>query len=151
MTIRALLLYSMRCPFPLIEPIMAPACGSIEVWSDASGHLLASPSIGIYIPSSGYDEPLVASLALPRAFLAATDEEGHKAYCKTTTLESLAYLAALCLDPMRFVESEVLFHIDNDAAVMALSRCYSKRDTWATTLVRAAKIVAAQLGCSLIS
>ena len=127
-----------------------PAKGAIEIWSDASGHCLSSPSIGIFIPVSGYHNPLVASLALPRAFLQATDHDGKKAFCKTTTLECLAYVAVLCIDPHRFVENEVLFHIDNVASVIALEKGRS-RDPWASTLVRAARVIAASLGCTLFS
>ena len=63
-------------------------------------------------------------------------------------MECLAYLAALCIDPMRFAEEDVVFHIDNVASVMALRKGYSK-DLLASTIVRASRVVAASLGCSL--
>ena len=71
------LLFSKENPLPLIKVLPFPAVGAIEVWSDANGHIVASPSIGLYIPSSGPTGPLIASLALPRAFLQAKDEQGR--------------------------------------------------------------------------
>ena len=129
----------------------SPSQGAIRVWSDASGHIIASPSLGLFVPSSGQNNPLVASLAFPRSFFKSCDEKGHKAYCKTTTLESLAYLAVLCTDPLRFVAQEVVFHIDNFAAVIALKRGRARRDPWASTLIRAARVVASDLGCSIFA
>ena len=78
------------------------------------------------------------------------DEEGKQVYCKTTMLECLAFLSILCLDPLRFIEEEVLFHIDNIASVIALKKGRSK-DPLATTIVRAARVVAASLGCCLFA
>ena len=127
-----------------------PSKDAICVWTDASGHIIASPSLGIFVPGDRRVKALVASLALPRCFLLREDDQERKAYCKTTTLESLAYLATLCIDPMRFVGTEVVFHIDNHAAVIALRKGHS-RDSWASTIVRAARVVAAALGCSLFS
>ena len=57
-------------------------------------------------------------------------------------------MSTICLDPMRFVEKEVLFNIDNMATVSALRKGDSG-DSWATTLIRAARVVAAAIGCSL--
>ena len=149
-SVRALLLHSEEFPLPLVELEPSPMLGAVEVWSDASGHIISSPSLGVYVPATGCDNPLVASLAFPRCFLQAQDSMGKKSYCKTTTLESLAYLAVLCLDPMRFVERDVLFHIDNVASVVALSKGRS-RDPWASTLIRATRVVAAALGCSVFA
>ena len=150
-SVSALLRFSKVSPLPLQDPVPFPPQGAVEVWTDASGHIVASPSIGIFVPSSGLERPLVAALALPRSFLQAEDEKGHKSFCKTTTLECLAYLTVVCLDPMRFVETSALFHIDNGASVLALQKGRSKTDPWATTLVRAARVVAAFLGCSLFT
>ena len=127
-----------------------PSCSPVHVWSDASGHLIASPSLGILVPAKGKEGPLVASLALPRVFLLAKDQEQRKCYCKTTTLESLVFPAALCLDPLRFVGRDVVFHIDNIAAVTALQKGHSK-DIWASTLIRASRVIAASIGCTLFS
>ena len=106
--------------------------------------------LGIYIPSQFGESPFIASLAFPRSFLQSEDQQGHKAFCKTTTLECLGLLGAMCSDPLRFAEKEVLFHIDNVASVYALSKGHS-RDEWATTIVRAACVVASGIGCSLYS
>ena len=78
------------------------------------------------------------------------DDQGKKSFCKTTTLESLAILTTLCLDPLRFIEQEALFHIDNMATVLALEKGHS-RDLWASTIVRAARVVAASLGCEIFA
>ena len=149
-SIRAILAYSKQKPIPLVERAPLPSMGAVQVWSDVSGHVIASPSLGLYIELTQYHGPLVASLALPRSFLQKVDLEGKQAFCKTTTLECLAYLAILCLEPLRFIEEEVLFHIDNVASVTALEKGRS-RDPWATTIVRAARVVAASLGCSLFA
>ena len=148
-TIMAIVRYTLEVPLPIVEKISSPAVDALKIWTDASGHLIASPSIGVYVPSELGEQPLVASLALPRHFLLSEDSSGHKGYHKTTALECLGLLAALTLDPMRFVEREALFHMDNIASVYALKRGHSKKDEWATTLVRAARVVAAGLGCSL--
>ena len=49
---------------------------------------------------------------------------------------------------MRFVEREALFHMDNAASVNVLKKGRSK-DYWATTIVRAARVVEAGIGCNL--
>ena len=151
-SIRALLLYSRQKPLPLVEQAPHPSQAAIEVWSDVSGHIIASPSLGLFIPASNKAKAFVASLALPRHFLQKKDKEGKQAFCKTTMLESLAYLVLLCLHLLRFIEEEKVFHIDNIATVRALEKDRSK-DTWATTLVRAlaATVVAASLGCTLFA
>ena len=102
------------------------------------------------VPASGPSGPFVASLALPRSFLQAKDAQDKQCFCKTTTLECLGFISILCLDPMRFIENDALFHIDNVASVRALEKGRS-RDAWATTLIRAARVVAAALGCSLFA
>ena len=138
-------------PLPILEPGVVPSLDAQVVYTDASGHLLANPSVGIYVPSQGLESALVASLALPRSFLAKIDQDGHKAYCKSTTLEGLGYLAALCWDPDRVKNKDIVFLIDNQAAVIALRKGYSKGDPWATTIVRAARVVAAAIGSSLFA
>ena len=44
-----------------------------------------------------------------------------------------------------------MFHIDDAAAVIALDKGYSRRDQWATTICRAARVVAAEIGASLFA
>ena len=147
-TIAAIIRYTMEVPLPIVQVPSIPAADALKIWTDASGHIIASPSLGIYIPSRFGERPFVASLAFPRYFLLSMDTFGHKAYCKTTTLECLGLLGALCSDPLRFAEKEALFHIDNVASVFALRKGHS-RDEWATTVVRAARVVSAGIGCSL--
>ena len=88
--------------------------------------MVANPSLGIFVPARLTEQPLVASLAFPGSFLLAEDALGHKVFDKTTSLESLGYLATLSLDPLRFREREVIFRIDNMAAVTSLSKGHSK-------------------------
>ena len=52
---------------------------------------------------------------------------------------------------MRFVGKKILFIVDNVAAVIALEKGYSTGDPWATTLIRAAKVVASGIGASLVA
>ena len=94
--------------------------------------------------------PLVASLAFPRSFLNGMDEGNKKVHAKTTALEALGPLVTLMLDPLRFAEREVSFTIDNIATVLAIQRGYS-RDSWTSTLVRAAKVLAAGIGVTLFA
>ena len=70
-------------------------------------------------------------------------------YNKSTSLEGLGPLAALCSDPARFLDKVALFIIDNMATVICLEKGYSKGDLWATTILRAARVVAAGIGCTL--
>ena len=56
-------------PLPILEPGVVPSLDAILVYTNASGHLVDNPSVGIYVPSQGLESPLVASLALPRSFL----------------------------------------------------------------------------------
>ena len=147
-SITALVRYSMEQPFPIISTSNSPIMNALKVVTDASGHIIASPSLGIFSPSRSGEPSLVASLAFPRNFLLAQDSLGHKAFCKTTTLECLGLLGALGTDPLRFAEKEVVFFIDNYACVIAFKKGYS-RDEWATTVIRAARVVAAGIGCTL--
>ena len=138
-------------PLPIMGPEPLPGPTTVSVFTDVSGHLLANPSLGIYVPKQlHYEHPLVASLALPHSFLNKCDSSSNKAHCKTTALESLGFLSVLCLDPLRFAEKEAVFHMDNIATVLTLSRGYSA-DSWASTLVRAARVVAAGIGCCLFA
>ena len=95
-------------PLPILGPEPLPATNAVKVFTDVSGHLLANPSLGINVQKQlHYERPLVASLLIPRSFLNKVDSPGHKAYCKTTALEALGFLAVLCLDPLRFAEKEI--------------------------------------------
>ena len=149
-TAAAIVRHTMTCPLPILEQLYGPCMDAYEVFTDASGHLISNPSMGIYVPPRLTESPLVASLAFPRSFLHAVDDFGQKGFNKTTILESLGYLAAICLDPMRFAEREMIFRIDNMAAVTALKKGHS-RDDLATTIVRAARVVAAGIGASIFS
>ena len=136
-------------PLPiLVDKDMVPGTAAIQVATDVSGHLLGNPSLGLFCPSQLGNTPLVASLSLPRYFLHKVDLEGHVAFHKTTSLECLGYLATLCIDPLRFMDQEIVFTMDNAASVIALYKGRSG-DPWATTLVRAARVVAAGIGASL--
>ena len=129
-------------PLSILHPYNLPQTGYVRCFSDASGHILASPSLGVYVASSAISPALVASLSFPRSFLNSVDEEGNKMYCKTNVLESQAYLATLMIDPLRFIGQDIVFGIDNTASILALRKGYSK-DYLVTTLVRAARVVAA--------
>ena len=63
-------------------------------------------------------------------------------------MESLSFLAALCLDPLRFVGKEAIFYIDNVATVLALTRGHAK-DRLTTVIIRASRVVGTGLGCQL--
>ena len=119
------------------------------MYTDYSGHLIASPSLGVYSPSMTGEPPLVCSLSFPRFFMHKEDEENHKAYAKSTALESIGFLAILLIDPLRFIEKTVVITSDNAASVQVLKKGHSRGDPWATTICRAARVVAAGLGCQL--
>ena len=127
-----------------------PVLTATRVWTDASGHIKASPSIGIFVPGSSKETPLVAALAFPRFFLHAVDDQGKRAHCKTTALECLGPIASLYLDPMRFFGKEVVFHIDNMASVTSIGKGHSK-DPWASTLICATRTVDASLCCGVFA
>ena len=146
-TCAAIIWNSMDDPLPILESIPPLSFDSVQVYTDYSGQLLANPSLGIYSPSVEGEHPLVCSLAFPRFLLLEKDSEGHKAYAKSTALEALGFLTTLLIDPMRFAERPVLFTNDNAASVLVLQKGYSMGDQWATTICRAARVVAGGLGC----
>ena len=150
-TVACIIEMTRRKPLPILDKGDIVTSNSIVVYTDASGHLLDNPSLGIFVPKQNRSAPLVCSLAFPRFFLLRTDEAQKKVFCKTTSLECLGYLSALCMDPLRFTGCRVVFMIDNQASVIALRKGYSKGDPWATTLVRAAKVVAAGIGADISS
>ena len=146
----AAIVWDTRCnPLPILEDSPSVSIDSKLLFTDFSGHLLANPSLGIYSPSIAGESPLVCSLAYPRHFLLNHDEAGHKAYAKSTALEALGFLVPLLIDPARFMGVKVLVITDNAAAALALVRGYSAGDPWASTICRAARVVAAALGCCL--
>ena len=134
---------------PILTASSLIPVSAIPVFTDASGELQNNPSLGILVPQHGAHPPLVASLRLPVYFLRATDEANHVTVHKTTLLESLSFLATLCIDPARWVSQEMVCKVDNLASTLALSRGRSKKDKWATTVIRAARVVAAGLGASI--
>ena len=134
---------------PILIPSPPVPITAIPIFTDASGELTNNASLGILVPRHGAQAPLVASLRIPFYFLHAHDEDSHSTVHKTTCLESLSYLATLCIDPARFVHQEVDFNVDNLATTIALPRGRSKKDKWASTLIRAARVVAAALGTTI--
>ena len=144
----AILRHTLDEPLPIVSPNGGPGIWALEVYTDISGHIVANPSLGIYIPSEAGECSLVASLAFPRQFLFMKDSEDKKAFCKTTALEALGILTAMCIDPFRFAGREVLFRNDNASTVIAFTKGYS-RDPWTTAIVRASKVVAAELGATI--
>lgn len=138
-----------RSGLPILIPVPPVPITVMPIYTDVSGDLRGNASLGILVPGYGAQGPLVASLRLPFHFLLAQDEDKHTTNNKTTLLESLAYLATPCLDPARFVNQEVDYNVDNLATTLALPRGRSKKDKWATIIVRAARVVAAALGTTM--
>ena len=61
----------------------------------------------------------------------------------------MSKLFTLCIDPARWVGQELDYNVDNLASTLAVIRGRSKKDVWATTAVRAARVVAAGLGATI--
>ena len=114
---------------------------AIEVFTDAGGHRWGGPGVGNYIPQRASERPLVVAFALPQDFL-------YGVISKSASRENLSYLAAWCLDPLRFLGREVIFYADNEAAVLALREGQAK-DRLAKMIIRASRVVGAGLGCRL--
>ena len=138
-----------KSSLPILNPAPPVPITVMPIFTDVSGDLTGNASLGILVPGYGAHGPLVASLRLPFHFLLAQDDDKHATFYKTTCLESLAYLATPCLDPARFVNQEVNYNVDNLATTLALPRGRSRKDKWATTIVRAARVVAAALGTTM--
>ena len=138
-----------RFALPILSASTPTPVTAIKIFTDVSGELKNNPSLGILVPQHGAHPPLVASLRLPDYFLISTDEGNHLTVHKTTLLESLSYLATLCIDPARWVGQELDYNVDNLASTLAVIRGRSKKDVWATTAVRAARVVAAGLGATI--
>ena len=149
-TMAAIISDAIANPLPIvIEPCVELL--AIPIYTDASGCLYDSPSLGVLIGRHRTTPPFVASVRFPYNFLHHTDKHGRSIHCKTTLLESLAYLTTLLLCPPRFVNQSVVFKIDSIAAVSALMKGRSTSDELATTIIRAARLVAASLGCRMAS
>ena len=140
---------SFRRPLPILRSPSTPPINSILVFPDASGDWMSNASLGIFVPQHGPFQPLVASLRIPYYFLAKKDSSGHSATHKSTTLESLSFLATLCLEPWRWLGADMNYQVDNLAASLAVLKGRSKTDLWATTVIRAARGVAAALGATI--
>ena len=137
-------------PLP-ITMVHHPNLLAMPVHTDASGCMSDSPSLGIFVSKHSTFPPLVASLRFPHKFLCSMDKYGHAIYCKSTLLESLGYLTPMLLCPQRFVGQCACFNLDSVAAVAAQRRGRSVTDDLATTVVRAARVVAAAIGCIISS
>ena len=149
-TMAAIVADSLTHPLPILaEPFTNLL--SISVYTDASGSLPDSPSLGILVEGHRNTPPMVASLRFPYQFLHAKDKHGHSINNKTTLLESLGYLATLLLCPTNFMGQSVTFRIDCIGAVVALRKGRSVTDELATTVTRAARVVAAAIGCVIQS
>lgn len=149
-TLAAIVADTVLNPLPIVSPPRPPALHAIQVFTDASGHLLANPALGIYCPAQLMGTPMIASIPFPKQFLLQQDSQGKMAFRKTTTLEALGLLVPLCIAPMLFAEREVCVTIDNVATTIALHKGRSY-DSWATTIIRAARVVASGLGSTLIA
>ena len=103
LTSLAIIWSTINKPLPLHEKEEFPDSGYLKMFTDYSGHLIASPSLGIYCPSMFGEPSLVCSLAYPWFFMLSEDSLGHVAYSKSTSLESLGFLAPMLVDPTRFI------------------------------------------------
>ena len=124
---------------------------AMQVHTDASGCLLDSPSLGIFVGRHNTSPPLVMSLRFPHEFLCSQDEYGHAIHCKSTLLESLGYLTPMLVSPQRFMGQSACFNLDSIAAVCAQRAGRSDRDNLATTIIRATRVLAAAIGCTMFS
>lgn len=84
---------------PILPPPGCPPPDHIQSFSDASGDLWDTPSVGILIPAQYGRKPRVASWEFPRGFLVSLDESGVMCRHKTTALEAVGPLATLLLAP----------------------------------------------------
>jgi hypothetical protein len=122
---------------------------AMQVHTDASGCLLDSPSLGIFVGRHNTSPPLVMSLRFPHKFLCSQDEYGHAIHCKSTLLESLGYLTPMLVSPQRFMGQSACFNLDSIAAVCAQRAGRSVTDNLATTIIRATRVLAATIGCTM--
>ena len=87
--------------------------------------------------------------SLPKTLPSQRRQSRSKAYAKSTSLEALGFLAPFVINPMRFLGRSVVVVTDNAAAALTLAKGYSTGDPWASTICRAARVVAAGLSCVL--
>ena len=138
-------------PHPIVPEIGAPSLDHLKSFSDASGQLNESPSVGILIPAQYGMSPKVASWELPRIGLIKADERGVKLYHKTTTLELVGMLGVLLLAPNIVRGRNVVHVMDNLASTLAWERGRSISDPWATVIVRAIAHICAELDITLFA
>ena len=134
---------------PILPPITPPPPAHFQTFSDASGDILDTPSVGILIPAQFGCKPRAVSWEFPRLFLNSVDELGRRGYHKTTCLEAVGMLGTVLLAPDLLLGQSVLHRMDNIATCLAWPRGRSVADSWATTLVRATAHVCAALHINL--
>ena len=122
---------------------------AVPVFTDASGDLQGSASLGILSETYKKVKPMVASLRFPFKFLLSLDKHGKAMYHKSTLLEATGPLATLLMQPDRFIGQSAVFIQDSQAAVLALNTGKSQFDELATTIVKACRVVAAYLNCNI--
>ena len=87
-TLGAIMRFSMENPLPIVAPRLPSPFGMITAFTDISGSLHDSPSLGIFLPTTvQYEAPLVASLAFPHSFLNRLVEEGKRPPVKPQRLK----------------------------------------------------------------
>ena len=135
--------------WPIFPMSLDPPPMHFRTFSDASGEILDTPSIGILIPTQFGLKSRVASWEFPRGLLDSVDEKDCKCFRKTTCLETLGMLCTLLLAPDLLSIHSVIHVMDNIASCLAWKRRRSIQDRWATTLVRATGHVCAYLNIDL--
>ena len=135
--------------FPVLPDWTPPPLEHFKTYSDASGEFINSPGIGMLIPEQFGYGPRVGAWEFPRGFLNCVDEIGAKCCQKTTCLEALGMLCTLLLAPDLLQGKTVVHVMDNVAACLSWRRGRSKKDSWASTLVRATAHVCAYLDIDL--
>ena len=134
---------------PILPLETPPAPAHFQTFSDASGDILDTPSVGIVIPAQFGQKPRAVSWEFPRIFLISVDEFGRTGQHKTTCLEAVGMLGTVLLAPDLLRGQGVIHRMDNIATCLAWHRGRSVADSWATTLVRATAHVCAALHIDL--
>ena len=67
---------------PIFSRISGPPIMHFETYSDASGEILDTPSIGMLVPAQFGLKPRVASWEFPKGFLVSVDDKGSTCYRK---------------------------------------------------------------------
>ena len=122
---------------------------AIQAHINISGEFGASGSLGIYTPQTQLNL-LVASIPFNAHFLTYSKEEEEPIGCQTTVLEALGPLVTLAIDPWRFMNTQTVFKIDNMATCIAYTKGRAKTAYLASSLVRAARVVAASINTKLV-